>query len=44
MAPHGVMAEDDDKNKTKTLDEKIADDPYVTEGVAILEDLLGSTN
>ncbi len=40
MAPHGVMAEDGDKKKTKSLDEEIADDPYVKEGVAILEDVI----
>jgi len=44
MAPHGPMTAGDDKKKTKTLDEEIADDPYVKEGVAILEDELRSVN
>ena len=43
MTPHGAMATDDDDKKTKSLDEEIADDPYVKEGVTILEDMLGST-
>ncbi len=44
MAPHGLMTADKDKKKTKTLDEKIADDPYVKEGVAILDDELELSN
>jgi carboxyl-terminal processing protease len=41
MAPHGSMVTDDDKKKTKTLDEEIADDPYVKEGVILLQELIG---
>jgi len=41
MAPHGSMMADDDKKKTKTLDEEIADDPYVKEGVILLQELIG---
>jgi carboxyl-terminal processing protease len=44
MAPHGPMAEDDNKKKTKTLDEEIADDPYVKESVAILDDEIRTAN
>ncbi len=43
MTPHGLMA-DDDKKKEQSLDEKIADDPYVEEGVTLLLDLLGSSS
>ena len=43
MTPHGAMATDDDDKKTKSLDEEIADDPYVKEGVTILEDMLGAS-
>jgi hypothetical protein len=35
------MMADDDKKKTKTLDEEIADDPYVKEGVILLQELIG---
>ncbi len=38
---HGLMATDDDDKKEKTLDEKIADDPYIDEGVILLQGLLG---
>ena len=44
MAPHGLMAADDDEKKEKSLDEKIADDPYVEEGVTLLLDLIGSSS
>ena len=45
ISPHGEdvgeLATDDDKNREPpTLDETIADDPYVDEGVALLQDLL----
>jgi len=40
MAPHGSMMADDDKKKIKTLDEEIADDPYVKEGVILLQELI----
>jgi len=43
MAPHGAMATDGDDKKIKSLDEEIADDPYVKEGVTILEEMLGSS-
>ncbi len=43
MAPHGLMADGDEK-KEKSLDEELSTDPYVKEGVALLEDLLGSAN
>ena len=41
MLPHGLMAGDDDEKKEQTLDEKIADDPYVEEGITLLLDLIG---
>ncbi|NOQ42788.1 MAG: tail-specific protease [Desulfuromusa sp.] len=41
MMPHGLMAGDDDEKKEQTLDEKIADDPYVEEGITLLLDLIG---
>lgn len=45
MTPHGMMAmEDDDEKKEQSLDEKIADDPYVEEGVTLLLDLMGSSS
>ncbi|WP_175498415.1 carboxy terminal-processing peptidase [Desulfuromusa kysingii] len=41
MTPHGMMdSEEDDDNKELTLDEKIADDPYVDEGVFLLLDMV----
>ncbi len=44
MTPHGMMAMgDDDDKKGESLDEKIADDPYVEEGVTLLLDLLGAS-
>ena len=45
MTPHGMMAADDeDKKKELSLDEKIADDPYVEEGVFLLLDLISSAS
>lgn len=43
MAPHGLMADGDDK-KEKSLDEKLSTDPYVKEGVSLLESLLRSAS
>ncbi|MEA3545066.1 MAG: carboxy terminal-processing peptidase, partial [Thermodesulfobacteriota bacterium] len=43
ISPHGSMAVDDDKKKEQSLDEKIADDPYVEEGVTLLLDMIGSS-
>ena len=42
-SPHGAMAasKKKDEDKEASLDEQIAEDPYVTEGVALLLDLLG---
>ncbi|MCK5913251.1 MAG: carboxy terminal-processing peptidase [Desulfuromusa sp.] len=42
ISPHGLMAEteDDDEKKEQSLDEKIADDPYVEEGTLLLLDLM----
>ncbi len=43
VSPHGAMAagdEQDDK-EPKSLDQEIADDPYVEEGVTLLLDLIG---
>lgn len=42
MTPHGMMAVDDDEKKEQSLDEKIAEDPYVEEGVTLLLDLIAS--
>jgi len=42
MAPHGLMA--DGEKKEKSLDEKIADDPDVKEGVNLLLDMIGSSH
>ena len=44
IANHGLMAttEDDEEKKEKTLDEKIADDPYIEEGVILLHNLISS--
>ncbi len=41
-SPHGAMSssEKDPKGKPKSLDEEVADDPYVDEGVALLLELL----
>ena len=44
MAPHGLMAVEDDEKKEESLNEKIADDPYVEEGVTLLLDLMGSSS
>jgi len=42
MTPHGMMAaDDDDEKKEQSLDEKIADDPDVKEGVNLLLDMIG---
>lgn len=50
VSPHGgemggdELAKDDDKDKDReppTLDETIADDPYVDEGVALLQEMIG---
>ncbi|MFK5925230.1 MAG: carboxy terminal-processing peptidase [Desulfuromusa sp.] len=41
MAPHGLMAVETDKKKEQSLDEKIADDPYVEEGIILLQELIG---
>ncbi|MDT8420842.1 MAG: carboxy terminal-processing peptidase [Desulfuromonadales bacterium] len=45
VSPHGEdvgeLAKDEDKNREPpTLDETIADDPYVDEGVALLQDMI----
>jgi len=41
LNPHGGMGKkDDDEDKEQTLDEKIADDPYVEEGVNLLRELI----
>ena len=41
ISPHGLMAEtEDDDKKEESLDEKIADDPYVEEGTLLLLDLM----
>ncbi len=42
ISPHGGMAQTDGKDEEKehTLDEKIADDPYVEEGVNLLQELI----
>ena len=43
LSPHGHMAAtDDDEKKEQTLDEKIADDPYIEEGVTLLQELIGA--
>ena len=45
MTPHGMMTtNDDDKKKEQSLDEKIADDPDVKEGVNLLLDIIGSSH
>ncbi|HKJ05133.1 MAG TPA: carboxy terminal-processing peptidase [Geopsychrobacteraceae bacterium] len=42
MGDDGSAGEEDDENKEPpTLDESIAEDPYVGEGVALLEDMIG---
>ncbi|MCD6580924.1 MAG: carboxy terminal-processing peptidase [Desulfuromusa sp.] len=41
MTPHGLMSGGDDEKKEQSLDEKIADDPYVEEGITLLLDLIG---
>ncbi len=43
MTPHGLMARGDDEKKEQSLDEKIADDPYVEEGITLLLDLIGNS-
>ena len=44
MTPHGMMATDEGKDKKEqSLDEKIADDPDVKEGVNLLLDMMGSS-
>ena len=42
-SPHGMPADDENEEdgEPKSLDETIADDPYVAEGMALLSDLLG---
>ena len=46
MTPHGMMAADDDDNdkKEQSLDEKIADDQDVKEGVTLLLDMIDSAS
>ncbi|MDA3903112.1 MAG: carboxy terminal-processing peptidase [Desulfuromusa sp.] len=45
MTPHGSMAADNgDEKKELSLDEKIADDPYVDEGVILLLEMIGSSS
>ena len=45
MTPHGMMATDEGKDKKEqSLDEKIADDPDVKEGVNLLLDMMGSSH
>ncbi len=45
MTPHGMMAVDDEGDKKeRSLDEKIAEDPYVEEGVTLLLDLIGASS
>ncbi|MDX2478704.1 MAG: carboxy terminal-processing peptidase [Desulfuromusa sp.] len=45
MTPHGLMAADnDDEKKELSLDEKIADDPYVDEGVILLLEMIGASS
>lgn len=42
MAPHGAMgsADKDDKEEEKSLAEEVAEDPYVEEGITLLQDYL----
>lgn len=42
LSPHGAMSStgDDDKKKDKSLAEEVAEDPYVEEGVTLLQDYL----
>jgi carboxyl-terminal processing protease len=40
LAPHGAMAAEEEEDKEQPLGEKIADDPYVDEGAAVLLDYL----
>jgi len=43
MAPHGAMPAKDDENKDKkekSLAEEVAEDPYVEEGITLLQDYL----
>ena len=48
MSNHGLMAtaddDDEEEKKEKTLDEKIAEDPYVDEGVILLHNLISSAS
>ena len=44
MPAHGMMNTDDDEKKELTLDEKIADDPYVEEGIFLLLDLISASS
>ncbi|MBN1957285.1 MAG: carboxy terminal-processing peptidase [Desulfuromonadales bacterium] len=40
MSPHGAVTNNDDDEKPQELDEKIADDPYVEEGMTLLQDYI----
>lgn len=40
VSPHGTMAKNEDEEKPKELDEEIAEDPYIEEGITLLQDYI----